>query len=318
MRNSLLRVHTAQDIDDQVDKVLRGLGNPPPPLNLDDVRALLKLDRGYYSSSDGGLLKEVASKLFIAGKQILGRPTLLLDAVKKASLKALYIPDRKQILLDADLPVLKHRWNEGHEIGHSIIPWHDSAMLGDDIATLSQACIEHTESEANYAAGRLLFLQDRFVEESNSSSPSLKLIRDLGKSFGNTATSTMWRSIECSPQTIFGAVSSHPHRLPEDFNENEPLSYFVRSKTFIEKFSSINEDLIWAHMRSYCGWQRGGPLGETEVVLSDDNDTNHVFHMETFFNSYEALTLGKYVRQGTISTISLFPEFDNIAITDLL
>jgi hypothetical protein len=46
VRNSLLRVHTAQDIDDQVDKVLRGLGNPPPPLSLDDVRALLKLDRG--------------------------------------------------------------------------------------------------------------------------------------------------------------------------------------------------------------------------------------------------------------------------------
>ena len=121
MRNSLLRVHTAQDIDDQVDKVLRDLGNPPPPLSLDDVRALLKLDRGYYSSTKDGLLREVTSKLYIAGKQILARPTLLWEAVKKANLKALYLPDRKQILIDEDLPILKHRWNEGHEIGHSPI-----------------------------------------------------------------------------------------------------------------------------------------------------------------------------------------------------
>jgi len=316
MRNSLLRIHTAQDIDDQVDKVLRGLGNAPPPLSLEYVRALLKLDKGYYSSTKDGPLRELASKLFVAGKQILGRPTLLWEAVKKAELKALYLPDRKQILLDEDLPLLKHRWNESHEIGHSIIPWHTSAMLGDNTATLSQACLEHTESEANYAAGRLLFLRERFTEELNSSTPTLKLIKNLGKSFGNTSTSTMWRSIECSTQTIFGAVSSHPRKLSEKFNAQEPLSYFIRSKSFIEKFSEITEHLIWGHMQSYCGWQKGGPLGETEVVLTDDNGSNHVFRMETFFNSYEALTLGVYVRPELITSVNLFSS--SIAATEAL
>jgi len=313
MRNSLLRVHTAEDIDAQVDKVLRGLGNPPPPLSLEDVRALLKLDKGYYSSTNDGLLREMTSKLYVAGKQIIARPMLLWEAAKKASLKALYLPDRRQILLDEDLPVLKHRWNESHEIGHSIIPWHDSAMLGDDTATLSQACIEHTESEANYAAGRLLFLRERFTDELNSSTPSLKLIKNLGKNFGNTSTSTMWRSIECSTQTIFGAVSCHPRKLSEDFNVQDPLSYFIRSKSFIEKFSGVDEQLVWTHMQSYCGWQKGGPLGETEVVVTDDNGADHVFHMETFFNSYEALTLGVYVRPQLITSINLFPASINEA-----
>lgn len=311
MRNSLLRTHTAKDIDDQVDKVLRGLGNPPPPLKLEDVRALLKLDKGYYSSTNDGVLREMTSKLYIAGKQILSRPMLLWEAVKKADLKALYLPDRKKILLDEDLPILKHRWNESHEIGHSIIPWHKSAMLGDDKATLSQGCLEHTESEANYAAGRLLFLRERFTDELNSSAPTLKLIRELGKDFGNTATSTMWRSIECSEQILFGAVSSHPRKLGDDFNEAEPLSYFIRSKRFMEKFSGISEDTVWSHMQSYCGWQRGGPLGETEVIFTDDNGSNHVFHMETFFNSYEALTLGVYRRPSAITSVNVFPSANN-------
>lgn len=47
MRNILLSRPTATDIESQVNKVLRGLGNPEPPLNLDDVRELLRLDRGY-------------------------------------------------------------------------------------------------------------------------------------------------------------------------------------------------------------------------------------------------------------------------------
>ena len=34
---------TARDIDIMVTKVLRGLGKPEPPLNLDNVRALLVL-----------------------------------------------------------------------------------------------------------------------------------------------------------------------------------------------------------------------------------------------------------------------------------
>jgi hypothetical protein len=61
LKNSFLRIYTAEDIDAQVEKILRGLGSPPPPLKLDDVRALLNLDRRYYSSRDTGAVREVAS-----------------------------------------------------------------------------------------------------------------------------------------------------------------------------------------------------------------------------------------------------------------
>ena len=44
-KNHLIKEKTAHDIDQRVERVLRGLGNPEPPLRLEDVRELLKLDR---------------------------------------------------------------------------------------------------------------------------------------------------------------------------------------------------------------------------------------------------------------------------------
>ena len=165
MKNIQLGTRTVADIDAQVVKVLRGLGNPEPPIDLAVVRDLLRLDRQYYSTTDDGLLRETVSKLKVAGLQILMRPTLLREAVQSLSLKALYLPDQKRILIDKDLPKLKHRWNEAHEVGHDIIPWHEGMMLGDTEQTLTPTCHAIMEAEANYAAGQLLFLADRFRSE---------------------------------------------------------------------------------------------------------------------------------------------------------
>ncbi len=65
-KNYLLRTKTAQDIDARVERVLRGLGNPQPPLRLEDVRALLKLDRGFYTANDPGIVQETVSRIRVA------------------------------------------------------------------------------------------------------------------------------------------------------------------------------------------------------------------------------------------------------------
>ena len=156
-KNRVLSAKTAQDIDERVERVLRGLGHPEPPLRLDDVRELLKLDREFYTANDPGVLREAISRIRVAGIQVYKRPTLLIDAIKKSSLQALYLPDRRRILLDKSLPKLKHRWNEGHEIGHSIIPWHEDIMLGDNRLTLYPGCQEQVEAEANFCCGTAAF-----------------------------------------------------------------------------------------------------------------------------------------------------------------
>jgi hypothetical protein len=307
VRNVGLGARTVADIDGQVAKVLRGLGNPEPPIDLGVVRDLLKLDRGYYSTTDDGLLRETFSRLKVAGRQVLLRPTILRDAVLSLSLKALYLPDQKRILLDKDLPLLKHRWNEAHEIGHDLIPWHARMMFGDTEQTLTPACHEIMEAEANYAAGQLLFLADRFRAEATAAAPSLKLVKALSKEFGNTLTSTLWRFTEQAHgnRPMVALVTGHPHpakRRP-DFNAADPCRYCVESPPFRERFYGMTEAQLFQVIVGYSGAQRGGSLGEAEVVLQDQNGERHVFAFETFFNGHEALTLGYWLRPHALATV---------------
>ncbi|MFZ1827438.1 MAG: ImmA/IrrE family metallo-endopeptidase [Candidatus Competibacteraceae bacterium] len=307
-KNLILTPKTSQDIDNRIDRVLRGLGNPEPPLRLEDVRELLKLDLAFYTADDPGIAREAISRIRVASIQIFQRPTLIIDAIRKLSLKALYLPDRKRILLDGSLPKKKHRWNEAHEIGHSVIPWHDEMMLGDNSQTLSQDCHDQIEAEANFAAGRLLFLRDRFVNEVRSMEPTLESVRKLQGNFGNTMSTTLYRFVETAgiDKPIVGLITDHPHvaRRPENFNCGKPCRHFIQSPAFAKRFSKLPESDLFEAVVGYCGSQNGGPLGNNELILADDNGDQHRFYFETFFNRYDALTLGVYCR----------PEFRMVAI----
>lgn len=305
MKNILLSDHTARDIDGQIARVLKGLGDPNPPLDLREVRELLKLDRAYYTSADDSLLAETVSRLKIAGKQVIKRPSLLVDVVRKFELKSLYLPDRKRILLDKSQPLLKHRWMEAHEISHDIVRWHGDMMLGDDTQTLSPGCHAQLEAEANFAAGRLLFLRGLFVDAANDTTPGIAAVRELKGIFQNTLTTTLWRYIESGHPELpmVGVISAHPHRSrrPPEFDPRNPCRYCIQSPAFALRFGSVSERSLFRFIASYCGAQRGGPLGEAEIVLADDNGDRHVFQFETFYNQHEALTFAVYNRPYAIS-----------------
>lgn len=299
-KNYLLSRKTAQDIDERVERVLRGLGNPEPPLRLEDARELLKLDLAFYTADNPGIAREAVSRIRVATLQIMQRPTLIIEAVRKFSLKALYLPDRKRILLDGSEPIKKHRWNEAHEIGHSLIPWHDGVMLGDNAHTLSRDCREQVEAEANFAAGRLLFLRERFSAEARSVDLSIASVQQLHGTFGNTISTTLYRFIEVagSEHPLVGLITCHPHatRRPADHDPTKPCRHFIQSPAFAARFSKISEAAVFEAVAGYCGSQSGGPLGTAELILCDDNGDQHRFRFETFYNRYDALTLGVYVR----------------------
>lgn len=180
-------------------------------------------------------------------------------------------------------------------------------MLGDTEQTLTPACHEIMEAEANYAAGQLLFLADRFAAEATSSTPSLELVKKLSKTFGNTMTSTLWRFVEQGHggRPIVALVTGHPHatRRKADFDAANPCRYCVESPPFRDRFGALKETDLFEAIVGYCGAQRGGSLGQSEVILPDRNGDAHVFRFETFFNSHEALTLGFWLRaHGTMAS----------------
>ena len=199
------------DIREQITRILNDLGNPEPPLALPQVRELLRLDLRYYSSTNTTYIQDVAHRLKMAGKQLLARPTLLLDAIKKANLSALWVPDTKRILIDETVPELKHRWIEAHEISHSVIPWHHEFLFGDTEYTLDPVCHAIVEAEANYGAGRLLFLQDRFAQEARDLDLSFRSIKSLAARYGNTITSALWRNLrQRAKASVSGGMVSRP------------------------------------------------------------------------------------------------------------
>ena len=234
------------------------------------------------------------------------RPALLLEAILQAELKALYVPDRKIILLDETEPDIKQRWNESHEIIHSLLDWHGSVLLGDDRITLNLTCHEQIEAEANFGSGRLLFLQEQFESAALDSKCCMEEIRALGHSFGNSITSTLWRFVEFMDYPVLGVVSQHPRYTDNRFDPQQPCRYFIRSLPFMTAFSGIDEITIFQVMRTNCSWRKYGPLADDEVVLTDDNGKKHIFNFEAFHNRHDML--GLFVYRRAVEKTVVVPE----------
>ncbi|CAJ0793726.1 Peptidase-M78 domain-containing protein [Ralstonia mannitolilytica] len=298
MNNTHLDARTVRDIDQRIDRVHRDLGYAGGKILLPEVRELLRLDLQFYRLDEPGLLNEVVHKLKVGAQQVMARPGLLIDAVRKFDLSAIFVPDRKRILVDENVPDLKKRWCESHEIAHSLIPWHADYTLGDNRTTLSQGCHERIEAEANYGAGRLLFPNASFSEHRLSSTMTLEHVRSIAKHFGNTITSTLWRCVEQSDEIMFAIIGEHPHRPRQD---KPQIEYFVRSRAFEAQFSNITEAEVWSWLQTYCRYNATGPLGATELRIQDANQDSHAFFIETFSIKHHALTLARWVRTSPVA-----------------
>lgn len=301
MQNLILQTAIRQKIDRRVDKILRDLGHPEPPLRLEDVRELLRLHVSFYKTDDDGIMQRAIHNLVMAGKQVWARPTILLDVVRKRGIKALVVPDRKRILIDETLHVKKHRWAEGHETIHTVLEWHEPILHGDSEVTMTQACRDKVEAEANYGAGQLLFLRERFIKEALSSEPDIALVRNMAKKYNNTHASTLWRLVEAvgGRTPMLGVMHYHPApRFSSAKNDpTNPCRHFIRSDSFAAMFSATTELAIFEEISRYIEPKSGGPVGESIVQLTDDNGDRHEFSFETFNFRHECLTLAVHLRK---------------------
>jgi hypothetical protein len=304
MKNLLLQPSIRQKIDRRVDKILRDLGNPEPPLRLEEVRELLRLHVSFYQTDSDGLMRRAIHNLVMAGKQILARPCILLDVVRKRGIKALVVPDRKRILIDETLHKAKHRWAEGHETIHTILEWHEPVLHGDNEVTMKQSCLDKVEAEANYGSGQLLFLRERFAAEALDSAPSVELVKGLAKSFKNTHASTLWRLVETAgrQRPMLGVMHYHPAaRFSSDKNDpSNPCRHFIRSDAFASMFSATTELSVFRSISDYIEPKKGGPVGGDTVLLVDDNGVPHEFSFETFNFGHECLTLAVHLRKAPL------------------
>ncbi len=289
MKNPVVGNSERKQIDKAVKRLLSDMKGMEPPLDLVAVRSQLELDLEYYSSKDSSLLKEIVHSVKIAGKEMLTSKSILGKLISKLELRGMLFWDQDRILLDRELHQVKFRWAEAHEIGHKLSFWHKDYLLGDSQNELSPSCHAAIEAEANYAAGQLLFLQDRFVAELMSLPISMASLQILKKRFGNSNASTLWRMVEeyAGPHPLLGIVSEHPHRLPEDFDHCEPCRYVIESPVFRAKFSNTTQVQLFEILTRVCNRRSGGPLGAEEVELIDNNGERHEFVFESFCFPYK-------------------------------
>lgn len=298
IRNRYLSAKTAKDITGRVDRLLRGIGAARPPLSLPTVRNYLGLGLRFFSD-DPPAMRRTVSRIRIATLRTFRRPAIVAEAVRKFDLTALYLPEPRRILLDSGLPEKKRRWNVAHEIAHRLIPWHADLAYGENRHTLSPECRRQIEVEANFAAGRLLFLGEVFEQEARSIQPSIESVLQLHRRFGNTITTTLYRLVELSAgdRPVVGMITRHPSGspggdLPGKTNRRE---HFIRSVAFERRFSNVRGTDLFERVTGYCHGDWIGLVGEAELSLEDDNGDPHKFSFQTFFNGYDALTLGTHV-----------------------
>lgn len=284
-----------RDIDALVAKILRDLGNPEPPLQLQQVRDLLALDLRYYTSTDVSLFGEFAHRIRVANKRIMERPGIIFDVLRKANLSGLWLPDNRQIYIDREQPAPKHRWIEAHEISHSFIPWHADFLMGDNESTLSPACHETIEAEANFGAGRLLFHGERFAAEARDLPHDISSVLALKGRYGNTLTSTFWRFVEDRAPEVaaFGLISRHPrHPTIGGAPNGDAVQHFVANEAFAKRFSRTSAGHLYALLDRHATWSKRGPIAQVTDRLTDDAGAHSSFKLEAFCNSYQVLTLG--------------------------
>ena len=299
MPEPILKESVAQNVEKHCERLHNDLGNPEPPICLDAIRELLRLDKAFYTLEDPSFLNHVLHKLKIAGKQVLSQPTRLLTVVKERDIKALWIPEQRRILLDGSIVEKKKRWAETHEIGHSILPWHKAYLLGDPESSLSVSCRVKIEAEANYAAGQILFPKQTFRETlPEVSTIGFKFIKKLSRSFGNSTTSTLWRTVETLDVPCFGFICEDPRLvLPSSITQNalspKHTRHFFRSRPFAERFSHISEEAVWNYLSRNCSSAKWNLL-DTDVDVSDDNGQKSPFHIETVDMTYYVATFAIY------------------------
>jgi hypothetical protein len=121
------------------------------------------------------------------------------------------------------------------------------------------------------------------------SEPNFALVQSIKKHYGNTLTSSLWRMIEAIDVPALGLVGPPPWETTGGGDAS--CRYFIRSACFMEQFANVTESHVSNLLRACSTRRRGGPIADDDVVLMDDCGQKHLFHLESFYNRHEVLTI---------------------------
>ena len=290
--------HTRTDIERLVKRILQDSGFREPPVDIYGVLETLNLDREFYDLEDPGLTHTLRHQIIIGAQR-------LSEIVEKVRLQALLFFDEKRVVLDKDLPQIKHDWAYAHEAGHEIIPWHREFCRGDTVLTLDPTWHELLEAEANYAASELLFCGEAFTIDSWNSRPCLASIHELQQRYRKSLLATARRYIRKGPDRAMILLVSTAWWDPQLSDQPGRVRHLVISLVFELQFGGLGPEQLRKDVDSYTSRRRGGPVGEFVYRLQDANGEMRLFFAECFYNGYYVMTLLVEQSRTNSSTIAV-------------
>lgn len=275
---------TRKEIRRVAEETLRDAGLTEPPLSIEVLLEHLRLYRDYYDLANPGFLDRAKHKLQIYGRK-------LVDILNKVRLRAVLLFDESRICIDESLPKIKHPWASCHEAGHRVLVWHNPFFCADTAETLDPAWHEELEQEANYAAGRLLFLGDRFTADARDTEPTVAGVKCLAKRYRASLTTTLRRYVEQGPDiAMVMLVSTPPWSLQPD-DQPDRWRHFVPSPRFAVMFPAVTADMLRQLVDAEVEYHRGGTVADFAFGLVDSRGERHEFRGWSFNNQYYLLTL---------------------------
>ncbi len=215
----------------------------------------------------------------------------LVDIVRKVSLKAVLLFDDKRICIDTQLPRIKHPWASCHETGHRILYWHKPFFFGDTAETLEPDYQALLEDEANYAAGRLLFLGDLFIRDARDVSPTVEGLKVLAKRYDTSLTATLRRYVEARPNVANAMLVSTPPWAEQPKDQANRSRHFVPSALFSQLFPDVAAEELRVLLDGQARRRRGGLVAEFEFALLDGRRDSHEMVVWSFNNQHYLISL---------------------------
>ena len=156
------------------------------------------------------------------------------------------------IATDVSLSDNRTRFSVLHEIGHYILPNHQHSLYVCDKQGMSFRTHLLFEKEANQVAADLLFLGDRFDQESNSRPISAATLRALANQFGASFEATARRMIERSYRDCMLVCFANKSLAIVDNEAHSPwnVQYCIPSPSFANRYfhklqgGSVPEDVF--------------------------------------------------------------------------
>jgi hypothetical protein len=283
---------TRAEIQRIAARTLQDAGLTEPPLSVERLLEHVQLHRDYYDLSNPGFLDRAKHKLRIHGRK-------LVEIVKKVRLQAVLLFDESRICIDQDLPKIKHPWASCHETGHRVLPWHKPFFFGDTAETLDPAYQADLEDEANFTAGRLLFLGNRFTQDARDIPPTIAGVKSLAKRYGASLTTTLRRYVEQGPEIAMAMLVSTPAWSQQPDDQPHRWRHFVPSARFSGLFPDASADEFRVLVDKHARYRKGGPVAEFGFGLLDARSERHEVGAWSFNNQHYLLTL--FIEERTIT-----------------